>query len=110
LAEKFDANLQQPGARLVNNWVSIIGVMLTLSSFSPQPPLIAIDFFRGFPNPYMGILTYLVAPTFLLGGLLLISLGVLLERRRRRRAQPGDIPPLPRIDFNIPHHRQTLRR
>jgi hypothetical protein len=32
-------------------------------------------------------------------------IGVLSERRRRRRLKPGDAPAYPRIDFNVPRER-----
>jgi hypothetical protein len=51
--------------RLLNNWLSIFGAILAASSFFAAVCLIAIDFFREFRNPYMGVLTYLVAPGFL---------------------------------------------
>ena len=57
---------------------------MAASSFFPAACLIAIDFFREFSNPYMGILTYIIAPSFSLAGLLLISVGAIRERRRRR--------------------------
>jgi nitrate/TMAO reductase-like tetraheme cytochrome c subunit len=85
-----------------------LGIILAGSSFFAAVCLIAIDFFRGFRNPYMGILTYIIAPLFLIAGLLLISLGALWERRRRRRLQPGEIPAYPRIDFNVPHERRAF--
>ena len=93
---------------LIQNWISLSGIILAASSFFAVVCLIAFDFFAGFSNPYMGILTYLVAPGFLSAGLALILIGVLLERRRRRRAVPGQIARLPRIDFNIPHQRKAF--
>src|SRR3972149_2316100 len=94
---------------LLSNWVSSLGILLAAASFFAAACLIAIDFIRGFRNPYMGILTYIIAPSFSLAGLLLISVGVLRERRRRRRRlQPRAIPPYPRIDFNIPRERHAF--
>lgn len=93
---------------LLDNWTSLLGVILAASSFFAAACLIAIDYFRGFKNPYMGILTYLVAPAFLVAGLLLISAGALWERRRRRRMQPGEIPRYPRLDLNVPRQRNTF--
>lgn len=43
-----------------------------------------------------------------MGGLALISIGALWERRRRRRLAPGEIPQHPRIDFNIPRQRNAF--
>ncbi len=93
---------------LLDNWTSLLGIILAASSFFAAVCLIAIDFFRSFKNPYMGILTYLVAPAFLVAGLLLISAGALWERRRRRRMQPGEIPRYPRLDLNVARQRNTF--
>ncbi len=90
---------------LISNWLSISGIVLAASSFFAVACLVAIDMFRGFHNPYMGILTYIIAPVFLVAGLVLILIGVLWERRRRRRLKPGEIPAYPRIDFNLPRER-----
>ena len=73
---------------LIRNWVSLAGIILAASSFFAVACLIALDFFHGFNNPYLGILTYVVAPAFLIAGLLLILLGALLERHRRRKLKP----------------------
>jgi hypothetical protein len=93
---------------LLDNWTSLLGIILAASSFFAAVCLIAIDFFRSFKNPYMGILTYLVAPAFLVGGLVLISAGALWERRRRRRMQPGEIPRYPHLDLNVARQRNTF--
>lgn len=93
---------------LIQNWISLSGIILAACSFFAVACLIAIDFYAGFSNPYMGILTYIVAPSFLSAGLLLIVFGVLLERRRRRRLAPGVIPQHPRIDFNVPRQRNAF--
>ncbi len=93
---------------LFHNWVSLAGGILAVSSFFTVAFLIALDFFRGFKNPYMGILTYLVAPAFLITGLLLIAFGVLGERHRRRKRTPEAIPAFPRIDLNVPRQRYTF--
>jgi len=91
--------------RLIHNWISTVGIILAASSFFAALTLIAIDAARGFANPYLGILTYLVAPAFLVGGLALIVVGLLVERRRRRRLSPDEVPKHLRIDFGNPRHR-----
>ena len=93
---------------LLDNWVSLLGMILAASSFFAAVCLIAIDYFRSFKNPYMGILTYLIAPAFLVAGLVLIAVGALGERRRRRRMRPGEVPRYPRVDLNVPRQRHTL--
>ena len=93
---------------LLDNWLSLLGIILAASSCFAAVCLIAIDYFRRFTNPYMGILTYLIAPAFLVAGLVLIGAGVLRERRRRRRMRPGDLPRYPRLDLNVPRQRRTF--
>ena len=97
-----------PTPPLIHNWISLAGIIVAGSSFFAVACLIAMDFFRGFQNPYVGILTYVVAPAFLIAGLLLILLGALLERRRRRKVKPGAIPAFPRIDLNVPRQRHAF--
>lgn len=99
-------NNQAPS--LIQNWISIIGIILAASSFFAVVCLIALDFYRGFGNPYMGILTYLVAPAFLVSGLMLIALGAWRERRARRKLAPGQVPRYLRIDLNVPRHRRAF--
>ena len=70
---------------LLHNPLSYTGMILAAASFFAVTCLIALDFFRGFRNPYLGILTYLIAPAFLITGLTLIAVGALRERFRRRQ-------------------------
>lgn len=93
---------------LLHNWVSLAGMVLSGASFFAVSFLFALDFSRGSGNPYVGILTYIVAPAFLVAGLLLVAVGAAWERRRRRRAQPGEVPAMPRIDLNIRRQRRIF--
>ena len=97
-----------PSPSLLDNWISLGGIILAASSFFAVACLIALDFFRGFENPYMGILTYIVAPAFLIAGLSAIAFGALWERHRRRKREPGAIPAFPRIDLNVPRQRRAF--
>jgi hypothetical protein len=97
---------EQPS--LIHNVVSLFGVILAACSFFAVLCLFAIDFFRGFTNQYLGILTYIVAPGFLISGLLLVALGALRERHRRRKLQPGEVSRFPRIDLNVPRQRRAF--
>ena len=93
---------------LIRNWTSLVGAILAAFSFLAVLCLLAVDFLAGFANPYMGVLTYLVTPGFLILGLVLIVFGAVLERRRRRRLAPGEIPQFPRIDLNVPRQRRVF--
>jgi len=90
------------------NWVSLVGAVLGACAFFAVLFLTAMDMLRGSENPYMGILTYVVAPSFLTIGLMLVAGGALWERRRRHHMAPGEEPRYLRIDFNVPHHRRVF--
>ena len=97
---------KRPG--LVQNWLSLLGFIVAAGSFFAVVCLIAIDFFSRFSNPYMGILTYFVAPVFLFLGIFLVVAGIVWERRRlHQRAEiVGGLFPI--IDLNRPWHRKLL--
>ncbi|MGA7494275.1 MAG: NapC/NirT family cytochrome c [Syntrophobacteraceae bacterium] len=72
---------------LAGNWVSIFGLALATFGLFAVICLIAIDFFHGFSHPYVGILTYLILPSFIWMGLVLTGGGVWLQRRRLKKPQ-----------------------
>ena len=69
-------------SRLLKNWLSLVGVLLAVGSIFACVLLFAIELFLPHSNPYMGILVYVVAPVFLVLGLVLIAAGLWLERHR----------------------------
>ena len=84
---------------LSHNLISLFGIILAAIGFIAGAALITIDIQNHFDNPYTGIFTYMVIPAILLGGLLLILIGVLRERARRRRGDAA-IDHMPVIDLN----------
>jgi hypothetical protein len=59
-------------------------------------------------NPYLGMVAYVIFPSLLVLGLVLIPAGAALERRRlvRLAASGATEPPLPIIDLNSPRTRK----
>ncbi len=108
MSDPTEGKQAAPSPSLLHNWLSLAGIILAASSFFAVACLIALDFFHGFTNPYMGILTYIVAPAFLVAGLWAIAFGALWERHRRRKRKPGVIPAFPRIDLNVPRQRHAF--
>ena len=84
----------------LRNAISMAGVALSIVSLSNIFLFFLIDLIGERPSPYIGILAYVVAPGFLICGLLLIAVGAWRERRRRSSQQPDEIPRHLRIDFN----------
>lgn len=93
---------------LFRNTISIIGAALAAISFANIVFLFLVDVTSSKPSPYIGIMAYMVMPAFMIFGLLLVAAGMALERRRRRKLAPGEIPKLPRIDFNNPAQRSSF--
>jgi hypothetical protein len=86
--------------------LSIVGAWLVTVSAFVFLFVFVLDLFSEHSNPYFGIVFFLVLPAFFVLGLLLIPLGIMLERRRRARGlEPRQWP---RIDLNDPVHRRTL--
>jgi nitrate/TMAO reductase-like tetraheme cytochrome c subunit len=93
---------------LFRNTVSLIGTALALVSLANVVFLFLIDVVSGQPSPYIGVFAYMIMPAFLVLGLILIPIGMLLERERRRKMLPGEVPRFPRIDLNNPAQRSTV--
>jgi nitrate/TMAO reductase-like tetraheme cytochrome c subunit len=89
---------------LIRHPVSLVGVTLVVLSLINIVFVVLLDVLGNRANPYLGIFAYIIFPAILIMGLVLISVGMLLERRRRRRLAPTEIPPYPRIDLNNPRH------
>jgi hypothetical protein len=85
---------------LLRNPTSMAGVALALVSLANVFLFVLIDFIAKRPSPYIGILAYVVAPGFMVCGLLLTAIGVWRERRRPASAQSVDGKRYPSLDLN----------
>ncbi len=90
---------------LLRNYISLIGMALAVVAIANIVFLFLIDITSRHPSPYIGILAYMIFPGFLILGLLLIPLGMWLERRKK--AKPGE-KSYPLLDLNDRAHRSTV--
>jgi nitrate/TMAO reductase-like tetraheme cytochrome c subunit len=88
------------------NWLSLSGLVIIIGSVFSFTFLLLLDALAHFSNPYVGILTYLVAPGFFIIGLVLVFIGAVLRRRQVIKFA-GPFPPL-RIDLTRPRDRRML--
>jgi hypothetical protein len=93
---------------LFRNTLSLAGAALAAVSLANIVFLVLLDTMSGHPSPYIGMLAYMVIPGFLVLGLVLIPVGMLLERHRRRKTAPGVIPAFPKLDLNKDDHRSAV--
>jgi len=93
---------------LFRNYVSFVGAAIVVASLASVALLFFIEITSTVENPYVGILTYIIFPSILMFGLFVVVVGMILERRRRRRALPDDITAYPKLDLNDPHARRAF--
>jgi len=93
---------------LSRNRISTLGVVLTTASALTMLGFWAAESLQAHPvHPYAGIVLFLILPFVFVLGLLLIPLGVLLQRRKLRAR--GELPQeYPRIDLQQPAWRHGL--
>ncbi|MCB1051046.1 MAG: hypothetical protein H6510_01470 [Acidobacteria bacterium] len=95
MSKRFPASLY--------NWISMAGVLVTLLAFGAFVVLVLLEQTSSQSSPYLGILTFLIVPIFLILGLALIPLGMW---RYRKRHQAGAKYPL--VDFGDPKVRASF--
>ena len=89
----------RPAVYLSHNLISRIGVVLTTTSTITLIITYAFQFLGYVPNPYTGILIFLILPAVFVAGLLLVPVGVYRQFRRERRL--GLLPiTYPTVDFS----------
>ncbi|PTY08633.1 cytochrome C [Opitutaceae bacterium EW11] len=97
-----------PRRSIWRNWVTLAGTVVAVGSFFAFLLLFAIDTFGpGQHNPYLGILSYLVAPGFLILGLVLVFGGAWWQRRQQHLYPERPAPTLS-IDLSQPKQRWRL--
>jgi H+/Cl- antiporter ClcA len=93
---------------LLINPISLVGILIALISFTAIIILFFAHIFLEPENPYLGIITYLVFPFFLICGLLLIPIGMYIERRRQLKRKEIKEPRLQVYQFKFLTKRITL--
>ena len=93
---------------ILYNPISMVGAGIATVSFVMIVFLMLVDIVTAAPAPYLGIITFILLPAILILGLIIVSVGVLAERRRRHRMTGIEKPPLPRIDLNEPRQRTAF--
>src|ERR1044072_7798590 len=87
---------------LFRNYISFVGAAIVIASLVSTILLFLIEITSNGENPYIGILTYIIFPSILLFGLFVVMVGMILERRRRRKGAPEQIAAYPKLDLNDP--------
>ena len=89
------------------NLRTLIGAAIASVSFGLVLFLTVLDLFEGEQKPYVGILTFIILPIFILFGLALVFYGTWREHKREKQGLPHELK-LPRIDLNDPKQRNAF--
>jgi len=95
-------------AHLLMNRVSLLGLIIGCFGLLTSISLLAVDLLSEHDNPYLGIFTYMIAPAFAVGGLILTTIGAIRMRRRLLRTGEVALNPFPVVDMNNPAHFWTV--
>jgi hypothetical protein len=93
-------------AAALRNRIAGIGIALTTAAGLLFVVLVGLELFGFLASPYAGIVVYVMVPAIFILGLLVIPLGLAIERRQARRGLAAS--PWPRIDFNDPGVRRMF--
>jgi nitrate/TMAO reductase-like tetraheme cytochrome c subunit len=91
----------------IRNTVSLIGMAIATAMAFVFLALFLLEAFGYLPNPYIGIVVFIMVPLFFLAGLVLVPVGAWWSARRRHVA-PGAVEAWPVIDLRDPHQRHVL--
>lgn len=114
MSQETEETVKQPDApevkkpSLLRNYVSFIGMAIVFASFASIVLLFLLETSAAANNPYLGIFTYILFPAIMIFGLLVVFLGTVRERRRRRQVSPTEVAAYPVLDLNDPHRRRSF--
>ncbi|HEX4826139.1 MAG TPA: NapC/NirT family cytochrome c [Candidatus Polarisedimenticolaceae bacterium] len=95
---------------ITRNGISLAGAALTTASALLFLSLFTIESLGFEGGPYLGIVNFVVVPALFVLGLVLIPVGLAIQRRRTRNAAAhGQAPPrLPIVDLNVDRTRAMV--
>lgn len=99
---------RRPFFSQLNNWISAVGAVIATGALFAFFLLFILDSTARDPSPYLGILTFIVAPFFLITGLGLILIGWLVDRWYLKRT--GHVSAFLKfsLDFSKPLERRKF--
>lgn len=93
---------------LARNYISFVGMAIAMAAVVSLTLLFLLEITGSADQPYIGLLIYILFPAIMFFGLFVVAVGMLFERRRRKKAAAGEIPDYPVLDLNDPRRRRSL--
>lgn len=85
--------------------VCFIGALLAVIGLGASLVALVADLFSETARPYQAIFTFMLYPAVMMTGLLIYALGIVVERRRRRKFQEQQVAWTSAIDLALRSHR-----
>lgn len=89
------------------NPISLFGAVIATASFVTIIFLTIIELIQIKSPAYIGIVSYIIVPIFLIFGLLLIPIGYIREKKRKKRGMPASRMAFT-VDLNDSEHRRAV--
>lgn len=102
--------IKRKKAAPLRNWLTVGGAIVALGGFFAFTFLYFIDLMAHHGNPYMGILAYVVAPSFILGGLGVSAFGAWRHHKELKQIAPNEAARELSIDLSRPRDRKIAVR
>lgn len=85
----------------IKNWISISGAVLAIFNLATIISLFILNWVFGFGGTYIGLFIYILLPAFMIAGLILIPIGMRINRTKARKAEEaGEPKSWPVLNFN----------
>ncbi len=85
----------------IKNWISISGAVLAVFNLAAIISLAILNWVFGFGGTYIGLFIYIFLPGFMIAGLILIPVGMRINRKRAiKEDAAGEVRNWPVINFN----------
>ena len=88
----------------ISNWISITGFIFAVNCLILIIVLFVQALLTEHPNPYNGIFTYIILPSIMVIGLIMIPIGMLINRKKTHDPDKR----WPMLDMNVPRQRQKF--
>ncbi len=90
------------------NTISYAGTALALIAFFMFVFLYVLSSITGADKAYMGLVIFILIPSFIILGLLLIPAGMILKIRKIKKFGEGEHEDFPVLNLNLPNHRNGV--
>lgn len=85
----------------IKNWISIAGTVLAVFNLASIIALIILSLLFNLGGSYIGLFIYIILPGFMVAGLLMIPIGMRINRKKAKLAEEkGEVPNWPILNFN----------